>query len=223
MNDKGEIVGYNKEKVEELRDKINDIAQDVASDVVELLHDRIVVPISTEWYAEVAQEYFLDFKDQVKQRGEAIKKAFDDFRKQIEETGKEWALATQGKEPVLLELDDVELNLDVSSIQNADESGNRYINEDGVNAIIDSIESVEEDIKSKLSNKTVDLGIESAFLGDDQAKAIQSCFDKILNEIHILFDYLLSGDNALSNALLNYKNSFSELAQANTTVYNNEE
>ena len=69
MNDKGEIVGYNKEKVEELRDKINDIAQDVASDVVELLHDRIVVPISTEWYAEVAQEYFLDFKDQVKQRG----------------------------------------------------------------------------------------------------------------------------------------------------------
>ena len=207
MNDKGEIVGYNKEKVEELRDKINDIAQDVASDVVELLHDRIVVPISTEWYAEVAQEYFLDFKDQVKQRGEAIKKAFDDFRKQIEETGKEWALATQGKEPVLLELDDVELNLDVSSIQNADESGNRYINEDGVNAIIDSIESVEEDIKSKLSNKTVDLGIESAFLGDDQAKAIQSCFDKILNEIHILFDYLLSGDNSLSNALLNYKNS----------------
>ena len=223
MNDKGEIVGYNKEKVEELRDKINDIAQDVASDVVELLHDRIVVPISTEWYAEVAQEYFLDFKDQVKQRGEAIKKAFDDFRKQIEETGKEWALATQGKEPVLLELDDVDLNLDVSSIQNADESGNRYINEDGVNAIIDSIESVEEDIKSKLSNKTVDLGIESAFLGDDQAKAIQSCFDKILNEIHILFDYLLSGDNSLSNALLNYKNSFSELAQSNTTVYNNEE
>ena len=215
-----DISGYNKEEVEELRDKINSTAQQVGENVIEELENGIIKPISLAWYAEEAQEYFETFAEQVKAKGETIREVFDDFRSDIEKAGVEWAEKTKGAVPHLAKLDDVELKLDVSSIKKIDALGNRGLNEYRVQAVVSGLDDVEANIKSNLSSLADELGVESAFLGHGQAKAIQSCFVNITSEIHKIFEYLLLGDDSLSGALKKYSEKDSTTATDVAVGYN---
>ena len=96
----GEISGYNATEVEALADVISSTAQKAGEGIVERLHNEIVVPMSSVWYAPEAQEFFQKFSETVASAGENITAAFDAYRQAVQDAGKNWAENTKGTAPV---------------------------------------------------------------------------------------------------------------------------
>ena len=61
----GEVSGYNATEVEALADVISSTAQKAGAGIVERLHNEIVVPMSSVWYAPEAQEFCQKFSETV--------------------------------------------------------------------------------------------------------------------------------------------------------------
>ena len=214
-----EISGYNKERIETLRDVINATAQSVAADVVDELHSGIIVPMSEAWYAEEAQHYFETFAQRVKETGERIKQTFDEFRVRIQKTGEAWASVAQGEAPVLAELEQVDMVLSTSEIKNVDSVGNRALNEAKVQVVIGSLDKVEQNIKTRLARLAQNLDASTSFLGHGQGVAISEYFGRVVDAVHGLFSYLLVGDNALSGELAKYKAKYADSAESVASSY----
>ena len=87
----GELFDYNYEQLNEVRDVINNLAGRTRNMIAEKLYHYVVVPISNVWYAPEAVEFFKDFSFIVKQSGENITEIFDDFRGEVELSGKNFA------------------------------------------------------------------------------------------------------------------------------------
>jgi len=187
------VTGYNCEQVNALRDVINNTAQEAGKGIVDRLHNEIITPMSTAWYAPEAQEFFEGFAETVKESGTNIQEAFDSFRDAVEKAGASWAENTGGEQPSLPTIDDVDLTLSVSEIQ-ASNNGDVTINSDEANAVANSLSQVEEEIKSDLESLAAKLDAASAFIGGGQASALQECFVTVSGEIHKIFKYLTEGE-----------------------------
>ena len=214
-----EVSGYNKDRIEALRDVINTTAQAVATDVVEELHSGIIVPMSEAWYAEEAQHYFETFAERVKETGERIKQTFDEVRLRIQKTGEAWASITQGEAPVLAELEQVDMVLSTSEIKNVDSVGNRALNEAKVQVVIGSLDKVEQNIRTRLARLAQNLDASTSFLGHGQGVAVSEYFGRVVDAVHGLFSYLLVGDNALSGELAKYKAKYADSAESVASSY----
>jgi len=220
---KGEISGYNKSKVEDLRDSINDAAQSVSEIVIDELKNGVIIPISSAWYAEEAQQYFEEFRESVAACGVTVHDSFDKLRIQIEKTGKEWAIATNGEEPTLAELDEVILDLDVSNILHTNTIGDRMLDEGKVHRVIASLPNIEQSIKMRIHALSYKIQAESAFLGHGQSAAIQNCFNNVSSVIHKVFEFLLIGDDSLQSALYKFMNKYRTSAEIAASNYNKTE
>jgi hypothetical protein len=187
----GEISGYNKGKVEELRGAINTTAQSSAEAIIKELESGVIVPMSTVWYAEEAQQYFEGFKAAVAACGATIHEVFDKFRENVEKTGADWATSTGGEAPTLPVLDEIVLDLPVDAILNINGAGDRMLDEPGVKKVIGSLPTVEQNIKSSLNALAAQLEADTAFLGHGQGAAVQNCLVKVADAVHKIFVFLL--------------------------------
>ena len=196
----GEVSGYNCAQVESLREIINSTAQQSGSEITQILHDGIVTPMSSVWYAPEAVEFFNGFAEVVKTCGTNITEAFDAFRQNVQKAGANWAENTGGQAPTLAAIDQVELTLTVSEIQ-PDNAGNVTIDEGQANTIAGNLSQVEQDIKAKLEGLAGNLDAATAFIGHGQGEAVQNCFVKISGEIHRIFRFLTEGDESLQSRI----------------------
>ena len=219
----GEVSGYNKAKVEELRGVINDTAQSTASVIVEELTNYVVTPMSTAWYAEEAQEYFQTFKDVVAKTGQTITNVFDEFRQNVQDTGAAWAEATKGVAPTLEKIETVEVVLPVDAIQATNEAGDRSLDETAVENVKNSLSDCEEAIKNGLSGLAQNLDASTAFLGHNQGTQIQNCFVKVAEAVHQIFNYVLIGETGLEGALKAYKEKYANSATNVASSFQNAE
>lgn len=150
----GEVSGYNATEVEALADVISSTAQKAGEGIVERLHNEIVVPMSSVWYAPEAQEFFQKFSETVASAGENITAAFDAYRQAVQDAGKNWAENTKGAAPVLKAVQQVALNLSVGEIL-PDNAGNVTLDEGQAENIAGKLKDVEANIKSDLDRKSV--------------------------------------------------------------------
>ena len=97
----GAETGYNRQKIEELRDVINTTAQKAGEGIVEILYDGIITSLKDSWYAPEAVEFSEGFAETVKQAGQGVTEAFDAFRDAIQKAGANWAENTKGEAPTL--------------------------------------------------------------------------------------------------------------------------
>ena len=81
---KVEETGYNKKEIENLINNINDSLEKTGEAITDSLYDGIILPMSTAWYAPEAQEFFEEFKEEVKASGQVINTSFDNFRLAIQ-------------------------------------------------------------------------------------------------------------------------------------------
>lgn len=214
------ITGYNCERVNELREVINNTAQRAGEGIVERLHSEIIIPMSNVWYAPEAVEFFQGFADTVKSSGQYIQQTFDSFRNAVQKAGENWAENTKGQAPNLPAIDPVELNLNVSDIQN-DNRGNVTIDENQAIVIAGTLEQVEANIKADLEGLAQNLLVEFAFMGHGQAEAIQNCFVLINGEIHRIFKYLTEGDNSLKVQIGKAVEKYKEVSSGIAGAFNN--
>ena len=220
----GEKVGYNAQQVAELRTAINEACKESVSKVSEELTSWIVKPMSTAWYAEEAQTYFEGFKEQVKSSCTTIQQVFDGFRANILQTATDWANATGAGDagiPELTAIDTPEIEFSVEAIENMDGSGNRFLDEDAVQAVIGDIPSCEEAISSDLQAIAQKLDASASFLGGGQAAAMQDCFVKVAEAVHQIFQFILTGDKSLNTALTDFKTKYTGSAANVATSYKN--
>lgn len=185
----GEVSGYNCSQIEGLRGVIDDVACNSASRIVEILHSEIVVPMSNCWYAPEAIEFFEGFKAAVAASGEAIRAAFDGYRRSVQLAGENWAENTKGQAPVLAELSPIKLDLNISDIS-AENNGNVTLDEGQARSIAASLGEVEQDIKTELERLAGQLNAETAFIGHGQATALQDCFVRVSGALHLIFKFL---------------------------------
>ena len=194
------VTGYNAENVNALREVINSTAASTGTTICDDLKAGVITPMSTVWYAPEAVEFFEGFAASVAETGTAITEAFDGFRASIQSAGEYWAENTGGDAPVLAEIDAVELNLDVSAIQ-PNNAGNVVIDEEAANSVAGTLEGVEETIKTNLSGLAANLDAATAFMGHDQATALQELFVKVSESVAGIFKYLTEGDNNLKSQI----------------------
>ncbi len=216
----GEVSGYNCAQVNALRDVINNTAQQSSQNIVERLHNEIIVPMSTVWYAPEAVEFFNGFANTVKATGEAITKAFDNYRAAVEDAGQYWAENTHGEAPSLPAIDNVDLTLNVSDIQ-PDNAGNVTIDEGGANQIAGRLAEVEDGIKSDLENLANNLDAESAFIGHGQSDALRECFVTVSGELHKIFKYLTDGEESLQGQINKAVQKYQEMSSDVSSAFNN--
>lgn len=213
------LMGYNCQKINELRTVINNTAKQAAQGIVERLNSDIVVPMSNAWYAPEAITFFEGFASTVKATGERITAAFDAFRAAVESAGKNWAENTGGEIPSLPAIDVVELNLNISSIQ-SNKTGNVGIEYADARAIADRLPEVEEAIKSELRNLAGNLNADTAFIGGGQAQALESCFVSVSGEIHKIFSYLTVGEDSLQGQINKAIKKYVDVSSNITTAFN---
>ena len=206
-------VGYNCGEINALRGVINDTAKKSAEDVVWLLNQQIITPMSSIWYAPEAVEFFNKFATRVKESGEKITEAFDNFRQSVENAGKSWADSTQGEAPSLPPIDNVELSLDVSEIKDKNEKGDVVIDEDRANNIVGGLAEVEEMIENALKKSAETLDAETAFIGHDQSSSLEECFAKVSEEIRKIFNFLTTGDDSLQSQITKTVQKYAEKSE----------
>lgn len=208
----GSTTGYNCEEVQNLREVINQTATQSANDIIETLHNSIIVPMSSVWYAPEAVTFFEGFQADVRNIGKTITQAFDGFRQFVQDAGTSWAENTKGAAPSLSPIDLVELNLSVSEIQ-PDNNGNITIDGSRATTIANSLSQVEEEIKAKLQQRAGNLSAETAFIGGNQSQSLQNCFETVAGAVHHAFRCLTEGDNALQTQINKAVEKYSQIAQ----------
>ena len=156
--------------------------------------------MSTVWYAPEAKEFFEGLATTVRATGEGITKAFDTFRAAVQAAGEEWAENTGGERPSLSPIDNVELALNVSDIQESN-AGNVTIDGTQASTIASRLTEVQENIKSDLQSLAAKLSAESAFIGQGQASAVEQCFVTVSGEIYKIFSYLTEGEDSLQGQI----------------------
>ena len=229
--------GYNPANVEALSGNIKTAYENCINGILETLHDEIVVPISSAWYAPEACGFFgkeedgvtaqeTNLKQVVKDTSESIWKCFDGFREDIQKAGQNWydntsGTGEQGEGNITLEpFEQVELELDVSEIEKQDEAGNVVLDDTGVSAVSGSLESVQENIKQKMVAEKEQLDAATSFIGGGQAEAIQNCFERLLEAISTIFKWLSQGDESLKAAFDAAMAKYSEVATNIANAYN---
>ena len=214
------LTGYNCERVQDLRKVINNIAKQSGQSIIERLSSDIVIPMSTAWYAPEAVTFFEGFATTVSNTGKNITEAFDAFRAAVESAGRSWAENTGGDIPVLTAIDNVELKLDVSSIE-PNNAGNVGIDQEQASIIARRLQEVEEGIKSDLRNLASNLNAETAFIGQGQAEALDNCFTTIVGAIHNVFKYLTEGEDSLQNQIKNAVKKYQDVSSGISNAFNN--
>jgi len=214
----GSVTGYNCQRINELRDVINNTAQQAGENIVEKLHSGIIAPMSSVWYAPEAVQFFEGFKETVTASGENITAAFDAFRGAVESAGINWAENTGGEAPALPAIDSVVLDLNVSDIQN-DNAGNVTIDQDQASKIANGLNEVEEGIKSELEGLAGNLNAETAFIGGNQASKLQECFVMVSGEIHKIFKYLTDGDSSLQGQINAAAKKYNEVSEGISSAF----
>lgn len=213
--------GYNCARVEELRTFINSTARQAGNGIVGIMYEKIIVPMSSEWYAPEAVEFFEGLAQTVRASGESITSAYDAFRDAVQQAGTSWAENTGGEVPVLASIDAVELNLDVSPIREKNALGDVIINGDRATAIANTLGEVQESINQKLRTLASELDAEAAFLGNGQSGAVQACFERVSAEISKIFKYLTDGDESLYGQINKAVKKYGDVSSSISEGFNN--
>ncbi|MBQ1550818.1 MAG: hypothetical protein IIZ67_01840 [Bacilli bacterium] len=243
--------GYNPENVKALKESIQTAYENCCDGIVETIHDEIVVPISTAWYAPEACKFFgsdetggilgtglgakkadaESLKVVVEKTGDTIFECFDAFRKDIESAGNNWYNNTSGESAgegeegagniTLAALSKKEMKLTVSEIEASDSEGNVVLDSAGVSAVSQKLTQVQENIKTKMTAEKEKLDAATSFIGGGQATAIQNCFGRLLEAIAKIFDWLTEGEDSLQKAFDGAMKKYSDVATNIASVYNN--
>lgn len=217
----GETSGYNCQKINDLGTVINNCAQKAASTIVDRLHDEIIIPISTAWYAPEAIDFFSGFKSTVLGSGENIRSAFDAYRLAVQNAGANWAENTGGETPSVAEVQHISMMLNISEIQGKNAAGDVSIDEGQATAIATGLSDVEAGIKSDLETIANDLDAEAAFIGHGQGEALNECFVRISGEIHKIFKYLTDGEESLQGQINKAVQKYQEVSSGISDAFNN--
>lgn len=210
----GQLIGYNIAEIEALRDVVNTLALDACELVLMRLNYGVIAPMSTAWYSPEAKAYFDKFAGIVKAKEGEVQAAFDNFRSAIQSIGEQWAYSTgNATMPQLASIDSVALDLDVSTILESDANGNVGIIEDSVKTVIDGLPDLETSIKTTLEFLATKLNAESAFIGGNQATAIEECFKGVGEAVRKIFEFLSTSEDSLYSQVTAYVEKYKTQAE----------
>mgnify|MGYP003301556976 CR=1 FL=1 len=222
------ITGYSKDEIEnKLKGVLNELVEEIGKIVTTNLKTGLVEPIKTKWYAKEAQDYFKDeVAPNVRNSGIAIRGLLQDYANAIERAGLRWANRTGNDAPKIGEINDIGSNYDlnVDAIQKIRESdGAAVLYEKDVNDIAAGLTKVEENINDEIKALGNKMNASTSFLGHDQAEEIKKCLDRIIAEIHKMFQSLISGSDPASIAfnLKKFKEKYATAAEVEEKLWSN--
>lgn len=213
--------GYNSEEISRLRVSINNTAETTRQIIVGKLNSSLILPISVVWYAPEAITFFEEFAEVAKKAGINITESFDNFRSFVEAAGKKWASTTGGESPILEPIDQIELILDISSIKAKNSNGDVGINMGEAFNIVKKIPQLKEEIKEEIKKLTNSLNAETAFIGGEQASAIEECFVSVTNQVYTIFNFLTEGENSLVKQIENTVQKYGNVSDSITKTFTN--
>ncbi len=197
------LIGYNCEQVEALRETINNIAKQTGEELIDTLQNYIIIPMSEVWFAPEAIKFFESFAETVKSSSGAITEAFDTVRQIIQQVGINWAEQTKGECPHLPPIDPVTLNLSIAAIK-SNHQGTIGIKQDEAQLIISKINDAEIKVQSYLESSISKLNAETSFLGNNQSESLQECFTKVSGEIHKIFTNINQLSEIINQSIAKY-------------------
>lgn len=217
-----DALGYNTEQVEAIGDGINKYASQTGELIVTSIKNNIVDKVAEDWVSEAAVEYFENFKQKLKGHEERITDVFRAFSKSVGQGGENWSTTTKGTAPTMPEVENVTLDLDISSIRATDGNGDRYMYENIEENVNSYVENSRTEILSGFSNMESEINGDAAFFGAGQSEALQEAARSLGDEVNNILDEIISGDDeSLISRIQYFKTQYSETATQNTTLFEN--
>lgn len=213
--------GYNKKQIDGLDTVINTAMKDVGDAIVNKLEEDLVKKVGEKWYAQEAKDYFKDVHDDIAKSGETIQGIFSKFRDALQQSGESWATMTKNAAPSIGAIKNLSLDLNTAAIKILRDDGAAVLYEKDVNTIADGLDNVEKDLKTVILKYKEELDASTAFIGHGQAEAINDCFNRILEEVHKLFQKLLVGDASVKVALKAFKEKYKAKATSEAESFKN--
>ena len=210
-----DVGGYNKDKVEKIATTINDAFKAVADAIETKLDERLVIPMSTAWYAPEAQDEFKEIDKAVSQMATSMKEAYEGYRSWVQQMGETWAENTGGKKPSLAAVKNRDINLSDGKIKK-DNGGNVTLDEQKAITVAADMPVVRQELFNMIKTEHGKLNAASAFIGHGQADAANTCFVKVADALNKLFALL----NTLGERLKKYAKKYKEVGESIAEGFN---
>jgi len=211
----GEVAGYNKKKVEDLRKVIDDTYKGVVTEITTQIKDQLVTPMSTAWYAPEAVDEFKDIKTAVEKMEKGLKEAYDAYRKWVEQMGQSWAENTGGQKPTLSAIGERFEGLNVGAIKK-DNNGNVTLDETKAMTVANAMHSLRGTLLKSVQTKHQTMEASAAFIGHGQAAAATACFVKVADAI----GQLMAMIGTLGDRLEKYAKKYKEVGEKIAAEFN---
>lgn len=220
-------IGYNESALQNVYNSLNTSRGKVAETVANVIQTKILTPIGDAWWAKEAVEYWKGnadgkgFQPAVEKCAKKINEAYVKFAEAVNKSVEHWAKNTGSDvkvAPVKSASDnDFKINLNYDCILAKRQDGFVGIDEDGANAVVNSLKVAQNDIKSELGKLASKLdGVDTLFLGKKQAENVQKCFKAVNEAIAELFSFFTeSGDKgkSLKQVIDAYIKKYNEVAE----------
>ncbi|MBQ8192856.1 MAG: hypothetical protein IJZ46_02155 [Bacilli bacterium] len=219
----GNLIGYNSQKVTELREKISAAGIDLSNRIEEFLYNQIVYPIGLVWKAPEAKTFFEEFKNRVAGLGPMITESLEQFRNSIQTAGDLWAERTGGERPDLSpSMESIEVNLNIDCIYEKDERGNVYLDANAMEDMFAKISDIASSLKYDMGSPNVfsyrDEAFENyvddiPFLGMEQLATMQTNYSYLGSYVGKLLENMLTnGEDSLSSKILQTRQNYIDVA-----------
>ena len=210
-------VGYNDQDCMKIDQGIENVYNDTIAAINEEITNQICIPIGQAWYSEVAVEYMTTFQTNCANASDDVRTIFQNFRDQMQENITTWRTQTQAQGGS--DLQDVaqkQIEIDVSSVQETDPEGNRFITNTLETDLDGWITACRQSIVSRIAT-SVSANTVGSFIGENQNEAINAAMITLADKINEILCFLNTGDNSILTEIAKYRSQYTTTGQTNAS------
>lgn len=223
------VIGFNDTAIQNVYKSIGKSRTAVGEKIGEIIQNKILNPMGDAWWAPEAIKYWKGsdgkgFQPAVKKCETKIRKAYEEFAEHVRVSVEHWQKNTGKADKVSVAKFDnpIEIKLNYDVIKK-DNNGVVGIDDEKANSVEQSLSQVKNDIKSELVKLSSKLeGVETLFLGKNQAQDVQTCFKQVNEALSDLFSFFSdNGDGkSLKTVINDYVEKYGSIAQNVSKSFN---
>lgn len=217
------VIGFNDSVIQNVYKAIGTSRSAVGEKIGGIIQNKVLNPMGDAWWAPEAVKYWKGtdgkgFQPAVKKCETKIKKAYEQFADQVRVSVEHWQKNTGKADKVSAAKFDAPLQIKLNyDVIKKDNNGVVGIDDQKATTVEQSLPNVKNDIKAELGKLASKLeGVETLFLGKNQAQDVQTCFKQVNEALSELFAFFSDdGDGkSLKTIIKEYVDKYGSVAQS---------
>ena len=218
-----DMTGFNADAVITLGSDVNNLCQEVCQEIYSCLTNEVITPMSECLYTQEGVDYFESFCTHVNNQAPHIYECFQSFNNGLQKSVSAWAYQTKNPEPSVPAVSEATIGLSAGVMKN-NLAGTVGIREDAALAVKNKLPGVQTDLLARLKMKGGAIVAAAAFVGRNQAEAIEDMMVRVTGVVGDMFRFLTEDTNgqSLATAIETCTNNYIANAEAVEQAFRNQ-